>query len=137
MLDILGISMKAGSFYRVEVKATEEMNKAWLDILNEDCEEDEKYKSFEEAINDPCQCYLSNDKGFLVMEIEIDIKRNTYSVVYYFDDYKELDVEFTDEDFNQCIDFINEWKDRLPDNEGFKYGDCEWYNLIPDDIPWK
>lgn len=133
MLDILGISMKSGNYYRVQVKATEEMNKAWLDIVNEKYEEE--YNSFEEAIKD--SAYKSNDKGFLVIEIEIDIKRNTYSVVYYFDDYEELDVEFTDEDFNQCIDFINEWKDRLPDNEGFKYGDCEWYNLIPDNIPWK
>ena len=135
MLDILGISMKAGNYYRVMVKATEEMNKAWLDILNEDCEEDEKYNSFEEAMEDTI--YISNDKGYLVIEIEIDIKNNTYSVVYYFDDYEELDVEFTDEDFEQCIDFINTWKDKLPDNEGFALGDLEWYNLIPNDIEWK
>ena len=134
MLDILGISMKAGNFYRMQVKATEEMNKAWLDILNEDCDEDEKY-TFEEAMKD--SVYTSNDKGYLVMEIEIDIKRNTYSVVYYFDDYEDLDIEITEEEFNQCVDFINEWKDRLPDNEGFAYGDCEWYDMIPDDIPWK
>lgn len=133
MLDILGISMKAGNYYRVMVKATEEMNQAWFDMITNEYEEE--YDTFEEAMEN--SCYLSNDKGYLVIEIEIDIKRNTYSVVYYFDDYEELDVEFTEEDFNQCVDFINEWKDRLPDNKGFKYGDCEWYNLIPDDIPWK
>ena len=133
MLDILGISMKAGNFYRIQVKATEEMNKAWFDIIKK--EYDEEYTSFEEAIED--SFYRSNDKGFLVIEIEIDVKRNTYSVVFYFDDYVELDVEFTNEDFNQCVDFINEWKDRLPDNEGFKLGDVEWYDAIPDDIPWK
>lgn len=133
MLDILGISMKAGNYYRVMVKATEEMNRAWFDMITNEYEEE--YDTFEKAMED--SCYLSNDKGYLVIEIEIDIKRNTYSVVYYFDDYEELDVEFTEEDFNQCVDFINEWKDRLPDNESFKYGDCEWYNLIPDDIPWK
>lgn len=133
MLDILGISMKAGNYYRVQVKATEEMNKSWLDILNKEYEE--KYNSFEEAIKD--SCYKTNDKGYLVVEIEINIKRNTYSVVYYFDDYEELDVEFTDEDFEQCINFINKWKDRLPDNKGFILGDSEWYNLIPNDVEWK
>ena len=132
MLEILGISMKSGNYYRVMVKATEEMNQAWLNKLNED--EDEKY-SFEEAIQ--CSMYNSNDKGYLVIEIEIDIKRNTYDVVYYFDNYEDLDVALTDEEFYQCVDFINKWKDRLPDNEYFAVGDCEWYDLIPDDIPWK
>ena len=134
MLEILGISMKAGNYYRVMVKATEEMNKAWLDILNENCDEDEKY-TFEEAMED--SGYTSNDKGYLVMEIEIDIKRNTFDVVYYFDDYESLNVDITDEEWGQCIDFINEWKDKLPDNAWFKLGDCEWYNSIPDDVPWK
>lgn len=135
MLEILGISMKAGNTYRVMVKATEEMNKAWLDILNEDCYENGKYSSFEDAIED--SCYASNDKGYLVIEIEIDIKRNTHAVVYYFDDYEDLDIELTIDEFNQCVDFINEWKDRLPDNEDLMLGDSEWYDLIPDDIPWK
>lgn len=133
MLDILGISMKAGNFYRVQVKATEEMNQAWFDIIREEYEE--KFNSFEEAIKN--SAYKSNDKGFLVIEIEIDIKRNTYGVLYYFDDYEDLEISITDEEFFQCVDFINKWKDRLPDNDGFKYGDLEWYNLIPNDVPWK
>ena len=133
MLDILGISMKAGNFYRVQVKATEEMNQAWFDIIREKYEEN--YNSFEEAIKN--SMYKSNDKGFLVIEIEIDVKRNTYGVLYYFDDYEDLEISITEEEFFQCVDFINKWKDRLPDNDGFKYGDLEWYKLIPDDIPWK
>lgn len=132
MLDILGISMKSGNYYRVMVKATEEMNKAWLDIINED--EELKY-SFEEAMRE--SIYTSNKEGYLVMEIEVYLEGNEYSVVYYFDSYEELDIELTDEELSQCIDFINEWKDRLPDNDDYLVADCEWYELIPDDIHWK
>lgn len=132
MLDILGISMKAGDYYRVQVKATEEMNKAWLDIINED--EELKY-SFEEAMRE--SIYTSNKEGYLVMEIEVYLEENEYSVVYYFDSYEELDVELTEEELLQCVNFINEWKDRLPDNDNYLVADCEWYKLIPDDIPWK
>lgn len=135
MLEILGISMKAGNYYRVMVKATEEMNKAWLDFLNEDCDEDEIYGSFEEAMED--SCFTSNDKGYLVMEIEIDLDDQTSNVVYYFDDYEDLDIELTVDEFNQCLAFVNEWKDKLPDNDVLALGDSEWYNLISNDIPWK
>lgn len=67
--------------FRLEVKATESMNQGWLKKLNECYTDNKKYNSFEEAINCPHQCYLSNDNGFLIMEIIRNIMENTTFVV--------------------------------------------------------
>lgn len=139
MLEIFGISMKCGSEFRVMVKATDEMNKAWLDIVNQECEEDEEepFLTVEDAMAEGGLGYLSNNYGYLVMEVVIDTDIDGYDVIYYFDNYETLDVAINDDEYEQCLAFINEWKDRLPDNEKLCLGDCEWVKRIPDDIPWK
>lgn len=132
MLNILGISMRNGNTFRVMVVATKEMNEKWLEIINEDSDEP---MTFEEALEE--SCYTSNDKGYLVMEIEVDLDENTSNVVYYFDDYEDIDVELSKEDFDQCVAFIEEWKDMLPDNDELLLGDSEWYDALPNTISWK
>ena len=132
MLKILGISMRNGNMFRVMVESTKEMNEKWLEIINEDSDEP---MTFEEALEE--SCYTSNDKGYLVMEIEVDLDDNSYQVMYYFDDYENIDVQITDEELNQCISFINEWKDVIPDNDELMLGDAEWYEALPNTISWK
>ncbi len=132
MLKIFGITMRNGETYRLSVKATEAMNEAWLTIVNAS---ERVPMTFEKAMEN--SCYLSNDKGNLVMEIEADMASNTYQVMYYFDEYVNLDVEISKEEKQQFVDFINKWKNRLPDNDKLLLGDAEWLHTIPDDIPWK
>lgn len=132
MLNIIGISMRNGNCFRVMVKATKEMNEKWLEIINKDCNEP---MSFEKALEE--SGYKSNNNGYLVMEIEVDLDDNTSNVVYYFDEYENINVEILKEDFDQCVAFIEEWKNVLPDNEELMLGDAEWYALIPADVPWK
>lgn len=108
------------------------MNEKWLEIINEDSDEP---MTFEEALEE--SCYTSNNKGYLVMEIEVDLDDKTSNVVYYFDEYEDIDVEISKEDFDQCVAFIEEWKDMLPDNEELLLGDSEWYDALPNTISWK
>lgn len=132
MLEILGITMRNEDTFRVLVKANEDMNQAWLNIINED---EDTPLSFEDAIN--CSGYASNREGYLTMEIEMCPDREDYYVMYFFDDYETLDVELSNEDYQQCIEFINDWGYMLPDNDELFLGDSEWADEIPNDIPWK
>lgn len=132
MLNILGISMRYGNTFRVMVESTKEMNEKWLEIINENCENP---MTFEEALRE--SCYTSNKDGYLVMEIEIDLDENTSNVVFYFDDYEDIDVEISRDEYTQCVEFINQWKDKLPDNNELMFGDNEWYEAIPNDVDWK
>lgn len=132
MLKIFGITMRNGEIYRLSVKATEAMNEAWLTFLNEGSDEP---MTFEQAMKE--SCYLSNNKGFLVMEIEVDMMRNIYQPMYYFDKYEEFDIEIEDDEKQQLVDFINEWGHKVPDNEELLVGDSEWLDALSNDIPWK
>lgn len=130
-MEIYGIIGRYKNEFRLEVKATETMNQGWLDVLNRDCEEDEKYKSFEEAMNYPHQCYLSNDEGFLVMEVVRDLDDDTYYTEYYFDDYEYIDAELTDEELKEIDEFIMKWKDKILDQF-----DSDDYDDDLDDSTW-
>lgn len=114
-MKIYKIIERWGNEYRLKVKANEEMNQGWLNKLNEGCNEDEKYKSFEEAMNDPYQCYLSNDKGFLVMEVIRNLDKHTFYTEYYFDDYEYIDAELTDDELKEIDDFIEKNKHKVKD----------------------
>lgn len=139
MLNILGISMRNGNYFRVMVESTKEMNEKWLEIIHKDC--DDKLITFEEAMKFSTvvfeSCYTSNKDGYLIMEIEIDLDKNTSNVVFYFDDYEDIDIEISKDEYIQCVEFINQWKDKLPDNNELMLGDNEWYEAIPDDVDWK
>lgn len=95
--------------YRLEVKATEAMNQGWLKALNEGCDIDERYNSFEEAINDPYECFLSNKDGFLVMEVVRNLDDDTYCIEYYFDNYVKIDAELTDEELEEIDKYIEKF----------------------------
>lgn len=111
-MEIYSISREYENAFRLKVKATDAMNQGWLKILNEHyCDEDEKYKSFEEAINHPYQCYLSNKEGFLVMEVVVDLDDDTYFTEYFFDDYEYIDADLTDEEIAEIEAYIDEHKD--------------------------
>jgi hypothetical protein len=114
-MTIYEITERYGNEYRLNVKATESMNQSWLDVLNEYYNEDEKYKSFEEAMNEPHQCYLSNDEGFLVMEVIRDLDKDDYYVEYYFDDYEYINADLTDEEIKEIDYFIEKHKDDVED----------------------
>lgn len=116
-MKIYKILERWGNQYRLQVKATENMNKCWLDIVNDGYSEDEKYKSFEEAMNDPHQCYLSNDKGYLVMEVIVDLDKDTYYTEYYFDDYEYIAADLTDEELKEIDDFIEKNKHKVKDKK--------------------
>lgn len=136
-MEIYGIIGRYKNEFRLEVKATESMNQGWLEVLNEDCDEDEKYKSFEEAMNEPYQCYLSNDEGFLVMEVIRNLDNNDYYTEYYFDDYKYINADLTDEEIKEIDEFIMEWKDKMPDqNEVDVCMGSEFLKSLPKDISW-
>lgn len=136
-MEIYGIIGRYENEFRLEVKATESMNQGWLEVLNEDCDEDEKYKSFEEAMNEPYQCYLSNDKGFLVMEVIRNLDNNDYYTEYYFDDYEYINADLTDEEIKEIDEFIMEWKDKMPDqNEVDVCMGTEFLKSLPKDISW-
>jgi hypothetical protein len=133
MLKVFGISMRYGNVYRVMVKGTEAMNKKWLEFINKDC--DNVPMTFEEALKNSCYC--SNKDDYLIMEIEINLDDNSYQVMYYFNDYEYLDVEVSSDELQKCIDFINEWKNVIPDNAELMLGDAEWYEALPNTISWK
>lgn len=114
-MEIYGIIGRYKNEFRLEVKATESMNQGWLEVLNEDCNENEKYKSFEEAMNEPYQCYLSNDEGFLVMEVIRDLDKDDYYVEYFFDDYEYINADLTDEEIKEIDYFIEKHKDDVED----------------------
>ena len=135
---IYGIIGRYKNEFRLEVKATETMNQGWLDVLNQDHYSGrKKYKTFEEAMNDPNQCYLSNEEGFLVMEVIRNIETGTYHIEYYFDDYEYIDADLTDEQLKEIDDFINQYKDRMPDQSTADI--CmgtDFIKHLPKDIPW-
>ena len=107
-MEIYRIIERYGNEFRVSVKANDSMNQGWLKALNEYyCDEDEQYKSFEEAMNHPYQCYLSNDEGFLVMEVVRNLDKHTYHTEYFFDNYEYIDADLTDEELKEIDDFIN------------------------------
>ena len=111
-MEIYGMSMEYENVFRLKVKATDAMNQGWLEVLNKHyCDEDEKYKSFEEAINHSYQCYLSNDEGFLVMEVVVDLDRSTYHTEYFYDDYEYINVDLTDEELAEIDAYIEQYKD--------------------------
>ena len=114
-MEIYRIIERYGNEFRLSVKANDAMNQGWLDVLNKDCDEDEKYKSFEEAMNEPHQCYLSNDEGFLVMEVVIDLDKETYYTEYYFDDYEYIDADLTDEEWDELLAYIDKHKNKVKD----------------------
>ena len=115
-MEIYRIIERYGNEYRLSVKATEEMNKSWLEILNEYyCDEDEKYKSFEEAMEH--SCYLSNDEGYLVMEVIRNLDRDDYYTEYYFDDYEYINADLTDEEINEIDEFIEKNKHKVKDEK--------------------
>lgn len=135
-MKIYGIIGRYKNEFRLEVTATETMNQGWLDVLNEEHEND--YESFEEAMNDPYQCYLSNDKGFLVMEVIRNLDKDTYFTEYYFDDYEYIDADLTNDELKEIDEFIIKWKDKMPDqNEVDVCMGTEYVKSLPDDIPWK
>lgn len=115
-MKIYRIIERWGNEYRLSVKATETMNNGWLDVLNKDCDEDEKYKSFEEAMNESHQCYLSNDKGYLVMEVIRNLDKDTYYTEYFFDDYEYINAHLTDEEINEIDEFIEKNKHKVKDS---------------------
>lgn len=135
-MEIYGICERYDESFRLKVKATEAMNQAWLDVLNQD--DECNYKTFEEAMNDPYQCYLSNKEGFLVMEVVRDLHDHTYFIEYYFDSYEDIEAELTEEELAEIDEFIFKWRDKMPDqNEVDIWGEEEFLNALPDDIPWK
>lgn len=118
-MEIYEIIERYGNTFCVKVKANEAMNQGWLNVLNKDCDEDKKYKSFEEAMNAPHQIYLSNDEGFLTMEVVRDLDKNTYYIEYLFNEYEYIDAKLTDEELAAIDNYINEHKDEVEDkNKG-------------------
>lgn len=132
MLEIYGITMRNRECYRVAIKATKSMSDVWLERLNEISKES---MTLEQALRE--SFYVSNDKDYLIMEVEVDLEEGTFQTVYFFDDYETLDVEFQDKEKKQLVDFVNGWKDKLPDNDKLLYGDGKWVNSLAEDIPWK
>ena len=137
--NILGMSMKKGDVCRLVVEGNKAMYEAWLKRINEDWPAP---LDLDEALE--CSEYVSGyskEKDAYYVWFEIEICRLTCSneihVIYFFDEYEELNVELSEEEKEACITFINTWADKVPDNNVAKLGDGEWLETIPDDIPWK
>ena len=91
-------------------------------------------------MNDPKQCYLSNDDGYLVMEVIRILDKDDYYVEYYFNDYEIIDADLSDEEVDEIDAFIETYIDLLPDQSE---EDCnimtgrDYVRHLPKDVPWR
>lgn len=127
-MKIIGISMRKGMMARVLVEGNEATKEAIVRKYNDITKE--SVSNMKELCN---RGYGSGN----YYEIEVVIEDNSYTPIYFFDDYHKIDVTITNEEQMELEKFVRKWIHKLPDNNDLLLGDCEWADRISNKIPWK
>ena len=116
---------------------TKEILDCFFDVAREDDED----ITNEEILNMWCsgnlpQLELIVEFGKELQHLnEVDIE--SVSVVYYFDDYETI-VEFDRNEIDTIkfiiFDFVDEYGNKVPNHYENDYGDCEFFDAIPQEI---
>ena len=125
---IKGISWRCNNTFYVDVKPSRAMKNALDDVL------EELQEQTEEELDDYSIALLN-----LAYDINIsDDKPNLSTWVPEFG-WTDIPYECSENEKKKIIDFINKWKDKVPENiDGEAYDDdIEYVCALSDDIPWK
>lgn len=139
-MEIHGIIGRNRNEFRLQVRANESMNKGWLNFINKEYHEENPYVSFTQAMNDPKQYYLSNNDGYLVMEVIRTLDKDDYYVEYYFDKNEIIDADLTDEEVDEIDAFIKTYIELLPDQSDHGCSILtgrDYVKHLPIDVPWR
>ena len=131
---IKGISLRIDNIFYVDVEPSPKMKIAY---------EKFHHSLVHDQIDNHHNPYYWSQCGecFLNIARNIDKEYDDFNLSSYFEEYGWLDIPYkcSQEEKKAVLDFINEWKDKIPENpDGMIYGDdTEYVNALPDDIQWK
>lgn len=113
------------TYYRMWVDAMELPE--WMHLKAKEMDEDCGYITSREKQRYEIEGYISN----------INNSVNELNLVYYFDDYETIVV--FDENIHKNVfvafkEFVDKYGDKMPDNEELCLGDCEYEDLIPQEL---
>jgi hypothetical protein len=124
---IKGIGWRCDNAFYVDIHPSRAMRNALFDVLEE----------LQEQTKDPLyDCGMS----FLNLAYDINSPNDKPNLSTWVPEFSWIDIPYkcSENEVNQIIDFINKWKDKLPENPyGEEYDEDEYGYAIPDDIPWK
>ena len=131
---IKGISLRINNIFYVDVEPSRNMRIAY-DKFHLSLVEDQ-----EENHNNP-DYWSECGTEFLNIACDIDKENDDFCLSSYFEEYFWLDIpyECSEEEKKAIFDFINEWKDKVPENPDAEIydDDTEYVRALSDDIPWK
>lgn len=123
---IKGISWRCDNTFYVDIHPSRAMRNALFDVL------EELQEQTEEELYD---CGMS----FLNLAYDIDTPNDKLNLSTWVPEFYWIDIpyECSESEEKQIIDFINKWKDKVPENIDDEYDDTEYGYALSDDIPWK
>ena len=140
-IKINGICFRAEDVFFLQLKMNDKMKSAVREKLMQLLSQktNQNYSSWE--INKYMRNYVCGVNAY----IDISKKKKATLGAYFSEDYfflhengwLTIPFEFTDEENQQILNFINRWKDEIPTNEDYDMDEYEYYNALRGNIPWK
>ena len=124
---IKGIGWRCNNAFYVDIYPSKAMRNALFDVL------EELQEQTEEKLYD---CGMS----FLNVAYDIDSSNDKPNLSTWVPEFFWIDIPYkcSENEANQIIDFINKWKDKVPENpDGEEYDENDYGYALSDDIPWK
>jgi hypothetical protein len=123
---IKGISWRSNNAFYVDVKPSKAMINALDDAL----------ETLQDEIDEE---FYSCGIAFLNLAYDIDTPNDKPNLSTWVPEFGWIDIpyECSDNEKKAILDFIYEWKDKVPENIDGEADDTEYTDALPEDIPWK